>query len=347
MTRAAGRGTSGAGWRRDVLGPGFRCRTLDLGEDEEGPLRAVAVRCLPGPSACRGAERAAREHRVPVLLVHGWSDYVLDRRLMLHLYALGFDVWGVDLRKHGRSLLPGQTPTAVGDLSEYDAEIGAMLDLIGRDRPPVLLGHSTGGLTAALWAQRRPGTVRALVLNSPWLEFHAGAAAREAIRPALRALAQRAPMARVLPRGSMHYTRTTHVLFGGETPYSLRWKPPGGHDFPACTLSAVLEGQARLRRGGPLAVPALVLHSARSVFGLRFRSDMAEADVVLNVRTIAAAARQLGPLVRIEPVDGARHDVFLSAPAVRRRALEIVEEWLRELPDIGPTMSRDAPPGRP
>lgn len=336
---------SAARWRADVLGEGFRGLVLDLGRDAEGPVRAVAIRCVPGPLRAPVPEELSR--RPALLLVHGWSDYVLDRALMLHLYAAGYDVWGVDLRKHGRSLLPGQTPTAVADLEDYDAEIGAVLELIGPDRPPVILAHSTGGLTAALWAQRRPATVRALVLNSPWLELHAGPAVREALRPALRALAARAPMARVLPRGHDHYVRTTHALYGGEVHYSLRWKPPGGHAFPACTFSAVLEGQARLRRGGPLTVPTLVLHSGRSRFGLRFRSDMAEADTVLNVRAIAAAARRLGPMVRIEPIDGALHDVFLSSRPVRERAMSLVTDWLGALPDPGPTMSRDAPEGAP
>ncbi|MFC0675846.1 alpha/beta hydrolase [Brachybacterium hainanense] len=329
-------------WHPDVLGEGFRGRILDLGRDEEGPVRAVAIRCVPGPPS--EPVPAELDRRVPLLLVHGWSDYVLDGDVMRRFFALGLDVWGVDLRKHGRSMLPGQTPTAVRDLDEYDAEITAMLELIGPRRKPIILAHSTGGLTAVRWAQRRPGTVRALVLNSPWLEFQGGAALRRALAPAVRGRAERAPTSRILPHGQDHYARTTHALYGGEADYSLRWKPPGGHAFPACTMHAVLEAQAKLRSGGLLTVPTLVLHSDRTRFSLlRFHPGMARADTVLSVRSIASAARRLGPMVRDVAVPGARHDVFLSEAPARTRALALVTDWLRQLPDVGPTMAAQGP----
>lgn len=305
-----------------VLGAGYTRRELDLAPDDEGPVVAVLVH----------REREGADQLPPILLLHGWSDYVFDRELMEHLGSRGLDVWGLDLRKHGRALLAGQTATEVDHLSRYDEEIDRALRIIGRDRPPILLAHSTGGLTAALWALRRPGTVRALALNSPWLEMHLGPATRRLADAPVRALAGRLHRRPILPVGASHFARTTHRDHGGLYDYDLAMKPPGGHPFPAATLAAVLDGQRRLRAAGPLALPILVLHSRRTRIAHRFSEPMRRADTVLDVRSLAAAARRLGPRVRIEPVDGARHDVFLSDADARARALRILDDWVDHLP---------------
>ena len=146
-----------------ILGEGYTTHPIDLGADDEGPLLATLIhreRSTTPPQIGADAHEAAT--KPPILLMHGWSDYIFHRELMEHLGRRGHDVWGLDLRKHGRSLLPGQTATEVDHLNRYDEEIGAALRIIGRDRPPVLLAHSTGGLTAALWAQRHPRTVSGL-----------------------------------------------------------------------------------------------------------------------------------------------------------------------------------------
>ena len=241
------------------LGDGYESHRIDLGADAEGPMIATLIH--------RRAPGAPTGRKPPILLMHGWSDYVLDRELMEHLGRNGHDVWGLDLRKHGRSLLPGQTATEVDHLNRYDAEIGASLRIIGRDRPPVLLAHSTGGLTAALWAQRNPGTVRGLALNSPWLEMHLGPVTRTLAQVPVRLLAERLRGRPIFPLGSDHYARTLHRDFGGAYDYDLALKPPGGHPFPAVTLSAIIDGQRRLAAAGPLPVPVLVLHSAHSRLG--------------------------------------------------------------------------------
>ncbi|MCT1384030.1 alpha/beta hydrolase [Brachybacterium sp. p3-SID1565] len=300
-----------------VFGDGYAMQRIDLGADAEGPLVATLVHRLP-----------ERPDSVPILVGHGWSDYVLDRELLEHLAARGLDVWALDLRKHGRSLLPGQTPTEIDHLNRYDEEIDAALRIIGRDRPPIMLAHSTGGLTAALWAVRHPGTIRALALNSPWLEMHLGAAVRRLLSRPVSRLAGRLNTRPLLPQGVEHYARSVHRDYGGLYDYDLALKPPGGHPFPADTFAAVIDGQSRLESAGPLAIPVLVMHSARSVFGMEFTEAMRRADSVLDVKVMAEAAAQLGPDVRIEAIEGARHDVFLSDADARHRAIEVLDDWL-------------------
>ena len=326
--------------RDPILGEGYTAHPIDLGADDEGPLIATLIHReatdTPQPV---GAEATGAAKKPPILLMHGWSDYVFDRDLMEHLGRHGHEVWGVDLRKHGRSLLPGQTATEVDHLNRYDQEIGAALRIIGRDRPPVLLAHSTGGLIAALWAQRHPGTVAGLALNSPWLEMHLGPVARSLAEAPVRLLAERLRRRPLFPSGSDNYARATHRDFGGSYDYDLTLKPPGGHGLPAVTLGAIIEGQSRLAAAGPLSIPVLVMHSARSRIGARFVEEMRRADSVLDVRTLARAAARLGPEVRIEAIDGARHDVFLSDADARSRATTILDEWLDALSAGAPTMS--------
>ncbi|WP_259557598.1 alpha/beta hydrolase [Brachybacterium sillae] len=272
----------------------------------------------------------------PVLVLHGWSDYVFDRPLLERLAARGHDVWALDLRKHGRSLRPGQTPTAIDSLLDLDDEIGAALTVIGRHRPPVLVAHSTGGLVAALWAARYPWSIRGLVLNSPWLDMHLTTwLGRVARRP----VARLARPGRALPRGWSHYARTVHRDYGGTYDFDLEWKPARGHPLPLSTLGAVLEAQHLLRHAPAITLPTLVLHSDRSLLGPRFREGMRRADTVLDVRTLARAARRLGPQVQVEAIPGARHDVFLSESAVRERAIRRVETFLDGLSAPGAAAS--------
>lgn len=322
-----------------VFGDGYTAERIDLGQDDEGPVVATLVHRLRRPED-RPARLAGDDRDLPPILVgHGWSDYVFDRDLLDHLGGQGYDVWALDLRKHGRSLLPGQTATAIDTLDRYDEEIGEALRRIGSDRPPILLAHSTGGLTAALWSQRHPGTVRALALNSPWLEMHLGPAARLLLEGPVKVLAERLQGKPILRKGSPFYARTTHRDYGGLYDYDLDLKPPRGHPFPAQTLGAVLEGQKRLAAAGPIRIPILVMHSSRTRIGVLFTEEMRRSDTVLDVRAIRQASLRLGPDVWVEAIDGARHDVFMSDADARVRAIATLDAWLEQVSGPAPTMN--------
>ena len=75
--------------------------------------------------------------------------------------AAGFEVIAPDLRGHAQD---APTNAVIGvSMSDYAADIAQLCDSL--DEPPVLLGHSMGGLVAQLAARR--AKIRALVLLAP------------------------------------------------------------------------------------------------------------------------------------------------------------------------------------
>lgn len=323
-------GRRATGWAPDVLGDGYFAMRLDVPPDSLGPAEATLVTYSPGgaPPAAAPPDPAGA---FDVLYVHGWSDYFFQRHLAEYWHAAGGRFFAVDLRRYGRSLRPGDVPGYVSDLSVYDAEIAAALSVIG-ERPGrrfILMGHSTGGLTAALWAHRHPGRVSALVLNSPWLEFQASAAVRKAITP-LVTLGARRRSPRPIPQIDFgFYSRSTSAALDGEWTYDARWRPERAFGIQPAWLNAIFAGHRRVSDGLKVTVPVLVLLSARSALGTRWHEDMMHADSVLNVDLVARRSLSIGPVVTVVRLDGALHDVFLSERSVRERAAAEISRWLR------------------
>ncbi|MZD08723.1 alpha/beta fold hydrolase, partial [Streptomyces sp. SID5785] len=273
-----------------------------------------------------------------VLYLHGFSDHFFQTELADFFAARGLAFHGLDLRKCGRARRPGQTAHYVSDLALYDAELDRALDLIAADHPglPVVLAaHSTGGLVAPLYLDRRrragrPSAVRALVLNSPWFDLQGTAVLRGPVTWALRGLARVRPFQALnLPGGV--YGRTLHISGTGEWDYDTELKPLDGFPVTVGWLNAVRRAHAALHRGIDVGVPSLVLRSDRTHHSLRYSARSDRADTVLDVRQIAHwTAVGLGAPTTDAPVAGARHDVFLSLPEVRRAAYETLDRWLRE-----------------
>lgn len=314
-------------WAPDLLGEGFEQLTLPLGEDEEGPVVATLVRSIPNP--VRAIAGPLRD--VDVLAVHGWSDYFFQPAQARFWNELGARFHALDLRKYGRSLRAGQTPGFITNLDHYDADITAALKAMGsrRGRRLVLLGHSTGGLTLALWAARHPGRATALVLNSPWLELQLGAMGRQALAPLVQARARWDPRGSQLAVDFGFYTRAQHEI--GALPvdgYRLDWRPEFGFATHPAWLAAILDGHRRIAAGIDVGCPALVVLSARAAVQLTWADSMTSSDSVLIVDDIARAATRIGKDVTVRRIDGAVHDVFLSRREARDAAYDAVERWL-------------------
>lgn len=340
-------------WQPDILGAGFEARTF-LAAGSDGVQRtATLVRFRPetpvgegpvgGPATGSGERPAPRR---TVLFLHGWSDYFFNVDLAQFWTRHGYEFYALDMHNHGRSLRPDAPGGFVANLADYDAEIEYAIGIIRSDVSPgeqahqspgaggesmllTMMGHSTGGLVAALWVSNHPGTVSHLVLNSPWLEMHGSSLVRRAASTMVGPVARFRPEAvlRLPERG--FYWRTISSSADGEWALDDRFRPPMAFPLRAGWLSAVLSGHAKVARGLAIEVPILVLLSRGSATGPFWTEEMRRTDAVLDVNIIALRALTLGRTVTVERIDGALHDVFLSPAGIRADAYERLTRWLR------------------
>lgn len=311
-------------WEQDLLGPGWERTTLPVSAADPD-LVATVVRRSPGADG--------REPGGPAVLhVHGFNDYFFQTHLAADWERRGHTFYAVDLRRCGRSWRPGQVPHYVDDLAEYRADLGLaarlVRDVLGHDRLTVH-AHSTGGLTAALWANSPGGraAVDALVLNSPWFDLNSRWFHRVVSTWVLDGLAPVDPM-RVLADGPSAYSWHLHVANGGRWDYDRTLKPAEGFPVRAGWLRAVRRGQARLARGLRIEAPVLVCTAAESGPNSRTNPLLDAQDTVLDVEQIWARAPRLGEDVTLVTIPGGIHDLALSAPEAYAAYTTAVFEWL-------------------
>ncbi|PTR26549.1 alpha-beta hydrolase superfamily lysophospholipase [Rhodococcus sp. OK519] len=319
-------------WAPDVLGDGYQQLTIPLGTDPdgEGEVAATLVRYQPSPTP---------EPRA-VLYVHGFTDYFFQQHLAEHFAEQGYSFFALDLRKCGRSRRPGQTPHFVTDLTLYDAELDEALRLVREQvggGEVLLVAHSTGGLILPLWLdrlERKPGGsagagVSGLILNSPWFDLQGPALLRAAGTSAAIDALGRVSSKTTIPGQKLDtYGSSLHVGSNGEWEYDLEWKPLTGFPIRFGWLRAIRRGHADLHHGLDIGVPSLILRSKRTVFASRYNPTVDAADAVLDVDQIARWAGCLGNRTTIVPIEGARHDVFLSTAKPLAEAFHEVDLWL-------------------
>lgn len=360
-------------WRQDVLGADYESRTIPLMDDDAGPVVATLVRyrghapltptsspsapaLSPAPTTSptdahsTSSETTPQPPRFVLLYIHGRNDYFFQRELAEDIAGCGGAFYALDLRRYGRSLRPGQRMGFVSNLSLYDEDISEALDLIREDYPDlplVLMGHSTGGLLATLWANRHPGALDGLILNSAWLEMQTMASMRSAVAPILERIASRNPMWAV-PGGDGpdHYGRSLREGWNAlDAPlpdslaaypddpavkgwsYALEWKRPGSYPAYAAWLEAILDGHENVASSVHLDIPVLSMMSTSSYFGEEFSEVVFSSDVVLDREVILERSARLGPLVTMASFPG-KHDLLLSDPQVRAEVYDTMNRWI-------------------
>jgi alpha-beta hydrolase superfamily lysophospholipase len=287
-------------WQPDRLLPGYEALELPAPDDYDGRVVATLVR-LPVQDAPRGA----------ILYVHGFIDYFFQRHMAERFATEGYAFYALDLRKHGRSLLPGQHPCFCKDIAEYYDDITRALEEIGAD--VFLAGHSTGGLICSLYKHegQLKDRVRGLWLNSPFFDWRDDHKGKLRIAQMLGWFApfMSDPKA-VLPA----YVRSLHKNWHGEWDFDLSLKPLYG--FPACFgwVRAIFAAHAKVHAGLKLAIPVLSMHSD-------------EADIVLDWKPIARWSRTLGSNVTVLPFPGGLHDLVLSRAEIRDSVFSQLFPW--------------------
>ena len=291
-------------WHPDRLLPGFEALELPAPDDYDGRVVATLVR-LPAADAPNGPVRGV------VLYVHGFIDYFFQRHLAERFAAEGYAFYALDLRKHGRSLLPHQHPCFCKDVSEYHEDITRALTEI--NAPVLLAGHSTGGLICSLYKKEgeRRDSVRALWLNSPFFDYP------EAFKSKLRIASMMGTFFPFLndPKAVLPaYVRSIHRNWDGEWDFDLSLKPLLG--FPAYFgwVRAIFAAHAKVHAGLGLDIPVLSMHSD-------------EADIVLDWKQVASWSRTLGTKVAVLPFPGGLHDLVLSRSEIRDSVFNQLFAW--------------------
>ena len=348
------------GMTTDILGEPWVARRIDVVPDEvaaPGADHAVLVHQRGAVPTAQGAPR----HDRAVLYLHGRNDYFFQTHLADAFLQAGYEFYALDLRTCGRAGIGHPSPHDVRDLRIHDEEIGEALRIIRSEHGHgvvVLNGHSTGGLQAVIWAADHPGTVEALVLNSPWLQLNASGLIRSYGSAYVDVLSRRSPE-RIIdnpaeakarkrlaaeaasapgPDGAEAggsepveadlYVRVLHRRWGGEWDWDLRLKPSPAFPVRAGFLAGIRRLQREVRHGLGIEVPVLVCCSTASGGPEVGTEEALRSDVVLSVEQIVQRSAFLGTDVTVRQIPGGVHDLALSPSPAREEYLTTVTEWL-------------------
>jgi alpha-beta hydrolase superfamily lysophospholipase len=248
-----------------------------------------------------------------VLYVHGFIDYFFQRHMADRFAAEGYAFYALDLRKHGRSLLPTQHPCFCKDVSEYYGDITRAIAEI--DTEVLLAGHSTGGLICSLYKHEGESRdrVRALWLNSPFFDMNASSSRLFQLKIA-RDMGLFFPFMNNPRAVHPAYVKSLHKNWDGEWDFDLELKPLFG--FPAYFgwVRAIFAAHAKVHAGLSLDCPVLSMHSD-------------ESDIVLDWKQIARWSRTLGSNVSVQQFPGALHDLTLSRIEIRDSVFSQFFAW--------------------
>ena len=348
----------------DILGEPWVARRIDVALNETAAPNAdhAVLVHQRGAAPAAGAQGAPRHERA-VLYLHGRNDYFFQTHLADAFLQAGYEFYALDLRTCGRAGIGHPSPHDVRDLRIHDEEIGEALRIIRSEHGHdvvVLNGHSTGGLQAVIWAADHPGTVEALVLNSPWLQLNAsglirsyGSAyvdvlsrrsperiidnpAESKARKRLAAEAASAPSPDGAEAGGSGpveadlYVRVLHRRWGGEWDWDLRLKPSPAFPVRAGFLAGIRRLQREVRHGLGIEAPVLVCCSTTSSSPEASPEEALHSDIVLSVEQIIERAAFLGTDVTVRQIPGGVHDLALSPSPAREEYLATVTGWLDE-----------------
>ena len=348
----------------DILGEPWVARRIDVALNEAAaPNADHAVLVHQRGAAPAAGTQAAPRHERAGLYLHGRNDYFFQTHLADAFLQAGYEFYALDLRTCGRAGIGHPSPHDVRDLRIHDEEISEALRIIRSEHGHgvvVLNGHSTGGLQAVIWAADHPGSVEAVVLNSPWLQLNASGLIRSYGSAYVDVLSRRSPE-RIIdnpaeakarkrlaaeaasapgPDGAEAggsepveadlYVRVLHRRWGGEWDWDLRLKPSPAFPVRAGFLAGIRRLQREVRHGLGIEAPVLVCCSTTSSSPEASPEEALHSDIVLSVEQIIERAAFLGTDVTVRQIPGGVHDLALSPSPAREEYLATVTGWLDE-----------------
>lgn len=293
-----------------------------------------------GDGGCllRGTRFVADASRARVLVVHGLGEHSgRYHELADGLVLRGFSVLAYDQRGHGRSEGTRGHAESVDQLvRDLECATAAADTLLGRDGPPVLFGHSMGGLVALRYldggaSQERPDNdadpgrphLAGAVVSAPWLTTLNGPG------PVLRGVARM--IDRVAPRAALKTRLKPDVLTRDPERAAAFLDDPLIHQRMSPHLFFSVErAQARvLSREEGWGLPVLMM--------------VPDADGLVDpapTRRLAEGLRSQG--VELAVLHGVRHEPLQDFG--RESVIERVGEWVEGVVAPGPNGPVRTPP---
>jgi lysophospholipase len=266
-----------------------------------------------------------------LVVLPGKSDtYLKYAELFYDLQELNMSLYSMDHRGMGFSqrMLPDRLKMHVKRFDDYVEDVRTFLDTVvkaGGHEHLFVLGHSTGGLIAALYLENYPEDFRAVVLCSPLFELNAGPTPGFVLRAITRLLdrpgrheqyslgqknLERLPfekntISHSYPRWSLWeqeiIPKTEAIQFGGVTNRWIRESLLAGH--------RAVEGAEQIN------VPVLLLQ--------------AEQDSFTKARAQNRFCRR-APLCRKVLMQGAKHEILIEREDIRDAAIAHIKAFLNE-----------------
>lgn len=314
--------TTDISWHPDIL-PGYEARYVNQGEAFDGPCRSTIVRKL-----------CSRPSRKGFLYIHGFNDYFFQAEMGQRFVDSGFQFYAVDLRRYGRSREPWQYPYNIRKQEEYFADIDSALSQMRRDgiTDITLGGHSTGGLTVALYGALKGNdiTVNRIVTDSPFLEWNFSSFMRNIAIPVVSFYGKIFKNTKV-PQGHCDgYAYSLLKEYYGEWTYNTDWKMIYSPPVTTSWVNAINSAQSKLMKNRKnIYVPILVMHSSRKIDGCNYTPEFQTGDAVLDPAMLQKRGVKLGTRRVVCAIDSGLHDLILSREPARTAAYDSIFSFIR------------------
>lgn len=305
----------------DILGEPWQARTITVTESPDAPGSDRAVLVHQRDHATRDGGRPLPR---AALFLPGFADTFFQTAHAQQWIDAGIEFYALECRAQGRAVTNPDAYERINDLTLRHEETSiAMRWLHSMHRHVTLIGHSTGGLQAAIYSADHPlnalddADPDAVVLNSPWLALPVPEPARTIGGAAVQGLARFRPDAPFTELKG-YYGKWLHRNWGGEWDFDTTLKAVEPLQVRAGTLAAVRRLQRRIERGLPLTQPTLLACSTRGGDGSRPDSpDLENTDVILNPDDMVRLAPKLGGNVTLLQIANGVHDLACSREPVR------------------------------
>ena len=314
--------TTDTTWHQDIL-PGFEARYVNQGEAFDGPCRSTIVRKLDS----KGSRKA-------YLYIHGFNDYFFQSEMGERFVDSGYNFYAVDLRRYGRSREPWQYPFNIRNQEEYFDDIDSALNQIIKDGniDITLSGHSTGGLTVALYGAIKglDTPVDRIVTDSPFLAWNFNSFMRNIAIPVVSCWGKMFKNTKIKQGHCDGYAYSLLKEYYGEWEYNTDWKMIYSPPVTASWINAIQTAQKQVMKNKEnIMVPILVMHSSRKIDGCNYTPEFQTGDAVLDPFMLQERGKKLGNEREVCTIDSGLHDLILSRKEVRDAAYDTIFSFIR------------------